>query len=481
MAGAWETVVGLETHVQLRTASKMFCGCSAAFGDPPNTNVCPVCLGLPGALPMPNEQALKLAVRAALALGCTVHPRSVFARKNYFYPDLPKGYQISQFEQPLATDGSLTYLSPERGIATATIQRLHVEEDAGKSLHDRFPKQTAIDLNRCGAPLIEIVTGPDFRSPQEARAYLHTLKQVLEYAGISDCDMEKGSLRVDANVSVRRAGETALGTKTEVKNINSFAYVEKALTVERDRQIAALGGGGTIEQQTMLYDSKTNSVRPQRSKEASHDYRYFPDPDLPPLVLTEELIAEQQTLLPELPAKKRDRFVGQYTLSVTDAAVLTADRSVADYYEAVVRAGAEAKTAANWVMTEVLADAKDHGDALRVPAGALANLIGLVRGGTLSHQAAKRVFGEVAEHGGEPRNVAEALGVVQVADTGVLAGWVSEVLAAHPAEVARYKNGETKLQPFFVGQVMKVSRGKADPKLVQRVLEEKLATAGGST
>jgi aspartyl-tRNA(Asn)/glutamyl-tRNA(Gln) amidotransferase subunit B len=238
MAGPWETVIGLETHVQLRTASKMFCGCSAAFGAPPNTNVCPVCLGLPGALPAPNGLALQLAARAAVALGCTVHRRSIFARKNYFYPDLPKGYQISQFEQPLATDGSLSYLSPDRGIATATIQRLHVEEDAGKSLHDRFPKQTAIDLNRCGVPLIEIVTGPDFRSPHEARAYLHTLKQVLEYTGISDCDMEKGSLRVDANVSVRRAGETTLGTKTEVKNINSFAYVEKALTVERDRQIA---------------------------------------------------------------------------------------------------------------------------------------------------------------------------------------------------------------------------------------------------
>src|SRR5690348_1270538 len=453
----------------------MFCGCSTAFGAPPNAIVCPVCLGLPGALPAPNEQALKLAVRAALGVGCTVHPRSAFARKNYFYPDLPKGYQISQFEQPLATSGSLSYLSPERGIATATIHRLHVEEDAGKSLHDRFPKQTAIDLNRCGVPLIEIVTGPDFRSPQEARAYLHTLKQVLEYTGISDCDMEKGSLRVDANLSVRRAGETTLGTKTEVKNINSFAYVEKALTVERDRQIAALTAGGVIEQQTMLYDSKSNSVRPQRSKEASHDYRYFPDPDLPPLVLSEEFIAEQQTLLPELPAKKRERFVEKYALSVTDAAVLTADRAVADYYEAVVHAGAEAKTAANWVMTEVLADAKDHGDGLRVPPGALANLIGLVRGGTVSHQAAKSVFAEVADHGGEPRNVAEALGLIQVADTGVVGRWVSEVLGAHPTEVERYRKGEIKLLQFFVGQVMKVSRGKADPKLAQKVLEEKLA------
>jgi len=472
----WETVIGLETHVQLRTVSKMFCGCSTAFGAPPNTNVCPVCLGLPGALPMANGLALQLAVRAALALGCTVHPRSVFARKNYFYPDLPKGYQISQFEQPLSTEGSLSYLSPDRGIATATIQRLHVEEDAGKSLHDRFPKQTAIDLNRCGVPLIEIVTGPDFRSPHEARAYLLTLKQVLEYAGVSDCDMEKGSLRVDANVSVRRVGEAVLGTKTEVKNINSFAYVEKALTVERDRQIAVLDAGGKVEQQTLLYEAKTNAVRPQRAKEESHDYRYFPDPDLPPLVLREEFIAEQQALLPELPAKKRERFVEKYALSVTDAAVLTADRAVADYYEAVVHAGsgADAKVAANWVMTEVLADAKDHGDGLRVQPGALANLIGLVRGSTLSHQAAKRVFSEVAEHGGEPRNVAEALGLIQVADTGVVAGWVSEVLGAQPAEVERYHKGETKLLQFFVGQVMKVSRGKADPKLAQRVLEEKL-------
>jgi len=462
MAPGWETVIGLETHVQLRTASKMFCGCSAAFGAPPNTNICPVCLGLPGALPMPNEHGLKLAVRAALALGCTVHPRSLFARKNYFYPDLPKGYQISQFESPLATDGSLSYLSPDRGIATATIVRLHVEEDAGKLLHDRFPKATAVDLNRCGVPLIEIVTGPDFRSPHEARAYLLTLKQVLEYAGISDCDMEKGSLRVDANVSVRRVGETALGTKTEVKNINSFAYVEKALGVERDRQIAALEGGGAVVQETMLYDAKTNGVRPQRRKEESHDYRYFPDPDLPPLVLSTEFIAAQQAELPELPAAKRERFVAQYALSTTDAAVLTAERAVADYYESVVRAGA-------------LADAKDHAEGLRVPAAGLAQLIALVRGGTVSHQAAKRVFAEVAERGGEPRTVAEALGLVQVADAGVLVGWVNDVLGAHSGEVNRYKHGETKLLQFFVGQVMRASRGKADPKVTQRLLEEKLA------
>jgi aspartyl-tRNA(Asn)/glutamyl-tRNA(Gln) amidotransferase subunit B len=471
----WETVIGLETHVQLRTASKMFCGCSAAFGAAPNTHICPVCLGLPGALPSPNGEAIKHAVRATLALGCTVHAKSVFARKNYFYPDLPKGYQISQFEEPLATKGSLTFLAPERGLVTATIVRLHVEEDAGKSLHDRFPKATAVDLNRAGVPLIEIVTGPDFRSPQEARAYLQTLKQVLEYIGVSDCDMEKGSLRVDANVSVRRPGDTALGVKTEVKNINSFAYVEKALGVERDRQVALLESGGTVTQQTMLYDAKDNAVRPQRSKEESHDYRYFPEPDLPPLVLTPEFVAEQQSLLPELPASKRERFVAQYGLPQQDAAVLTAGRSVADYYEGVVHAGAEAKAAANWVMGEVLADAKDHAEALRVPAASLAQLIGLVKGGTLSHQAAKRVFGELANRGGDPRTIAEALGVIQVADSNAVAGWVSEVLAAHTTEVTRYRTGETKLMAFFVGQVMKASKGKADPKLAQRVLEERLA------
>ena len=475
-AGGWETVIGLETHVQLRTASKMFCGCSAEFGAKPNTNVCPVCLGLPGALPVPNELAIKLAVRAALALNCTVHAKSIFARKNYFYPDLPKGYQISQYEQPLATGGQLSFFSPDRGVVTATIVRLHVEEDAGKSLHDRFAKATAVDLNRAGVPLAEIVTGADFRSPAEARAYLLTLKQVLEYIGVSDCDMEKGSLRVDANVSVRRAGESALGTKTEVKNINAFSFVEKALGLERDRQIALLESGGTVAQQTMLYDSKANTVRPQRSKEESHDYRYFPEPDLPPLVVKAEWLEEQRQMLPELPSAKRERFVAQHGLPQQDAAVLTASRAVADYYEGVVHAGAEAKAAANWVMGEVLADAKDHGEALRVPATSLAQLIGLVKGGTVSNQAAKRVFAELANRGGgDPRAIAESLSVIQVADTGVLATWVNEVLAASAGEVTRYKGGETKLMAFFIGQVMKASKGKADPKLTQKLLEEKLA------
>ena len=476
MPPAWETIIGLETHVQLRTKSKMFCGCSTAFGAPPNTQVCPVCLGLPGALPAANGAAVGLAVRGALALGCTVHPKSVFARKNYFYPDLPKGYQVSQFDQPLATSGTLSFLSAERGIVNATIVRLHIEEDAGKSIHDRFAKATAVDLNRSGVPLIEIVGGPDLRSPAEARAYLQLLKQLLEYIGISDCDMEKGSLRVDANVSVRRVGDTALNTRTEVKNINSFAFVEKALTVERDRQIALNESGGTVTQQTMLYDSKENSVRPQRSKEESHDYRYFPDPDLPPLVLTPEFVAEQQSELPELPGAKRDRFVATYGLSREHATVVTASRAVADYFETVAKTSAEPQHAANWVMTEALADAKDHNDELRVSPPALSQIIGLVKGGTLSHQAAKRVFAEVAAKGGDPRSVAESLGVIQVADTNIIAGWVTDVLAAHPTEVERYKKGETKLMPFFVGQLMRASKGKADPKLAQRVLEEKLAS-----
>ena len=472
---AWETVIGLETHVQLRTVSKMFCGCSTAFGAPPNTQVCPVCLGLPGALPVANGEALRLAVRAALSLGCTVHAKSVFARKNYFYPDLPKGYQISQHDQPLATNGVLSFLSADRGVVNATIVRLHVEEDAGKSIHDRFPKATAVDLNRSGVPLIEIVGGPDLRSPAEARAYLQTLKQLLEYIGISDCDMEKGSLRVDANVSVRRAGE-ALGTRTEVKNINSFAYVEKALGVERDRQIALRESGGAVMQQTMLYDSKDNTVRPQRSKEESHDYRYFPEPDLPPLVLTPEFVAEQQSVLPELPAAKRERFVTSYALSREHATVVAGTRAIAEYFEQVTKISTDPQASANWVMTEALADAKAHGDQLRVPPAALAQIIALVKGGTLSHQAAKRVFGEVAAKGGDPRTVAEALGLVQVADTNVVAGWVTDVLGAHASEVGRYKSGETKLMAFFVGQVMRASKGKADPKLAQRVLEEKLAS-----
>ncbi len=471
---SWETVIGLEVHVQLSTRTKMFCGCRTTFGDPPNTNVCPTCLGLPGALPVPNAHAIRLAARGAIALGCMVRPTSVFARKNYFYPDLPKGYQISQFDQPLATGGRVAFDSPDRGRIEVGITRLHVEEDAGKLVHDRFPGKTAVDLNRAGTPLAEIVSEPDLRSPAEARAYLVTLRQILLYAGVSDCSMEQGSLRVDANISVRRPGETRLGTKTEVKNLNSFANVERALEAERERQIAMLERGERVAQVTLLFNAGTGQVRALRSKEESHDYRYFPDPDLPPLVLGPEWIAEQREALPELPEARRARLEVAYGLPAYDARVLTSEIALAEYYESVVRVGVEPKTAANWVMGDVMTTYNETG-AFPVEALRLAGLITLVRDGVVSHQAAKRVYAELAQSPGEePKAVAERLGLVQVSDQGALASWVAEVLAAHPAEVARYKGGETKLMGFFVGQVMKLSKGKADPKGVQPVLQETL-------
>ena len=470
----WETVIGLEVHVQLKTRTKLFCACRTTFGDPPNTNVCPTCLGLPGALPVPNAEAVRLGARAAMALGCTVHAASVFARKNYFYPDLPKGYQISQFDQPLATGGRVAFESPERGRMEVGITRLHLEEDAGKLLHDRFPGKTAVDLNRAGTPLAEIVSEPDLRAPADARAYLVTLRQILVYAGVSDCSMEQGSLRVDANLSIRRPGAPGLGTKAEVKNLNSFANVEAALEAERERQIGMIERGERVAQVTLLFDAGTGEVRPLRSKEESHDYRYFPDPDLPPLVLAPGWIAEQRTALPELPEARRARFELAFGLPAYDARVLTSEVAVADYFESVVAAGAEPKPAANWVMGEVMTSYNEHG-GFPVAAGRLAALVALVRGNVVSHQAAKRVYAELARSPREdPRAAAERLGLVQVSDEGALAGWVDEVLAAYPGEVARYKGGELKLMGFFVGQVMKRSKGKADPKGVQPVLQEKL-------
>jgi aspartyl-tRNA(Asn)/glutamyl-tRNA(Gln) amidotransferase subunit B len=470
---AWETVIGLEVHVQLGTRSKMFCACSTAFGDPPNSNVCPVCLGLPGALPVPNAEAIRLAVRGALALGGRVAQRSIFARKNYFYPDLPKGYQISQYDQPLSTGGEVALESPERGSVAVRIERLHVEEDAGKSLHDRIPGKTAVDLNRAGVPLAEIVGGPDLRSPAEARAYLTTLRQLLVYAGVSECSMEKGSLRVDANLSIRPAGSPELGTKTEIKNLNSFANVERALEAERARQQALLERGEPVRQVTLLFNAATGQVRPMRSKEESHDYRYFPDPDLPPLVLTPEWIEAVRAGLPELPAAKRARLMATHGLSSYDAGVLTSEQVIADYFETVVLAGAPGKYAANWVMHDGMTGYKASGE-FAVPAPRLAELIALVDAGVVSHQAAKKVYAELAASGGEPRAVAEALGLLQVRDESALEGWVDEVVAAHPKEVERYRAGEVKLLGFLTGQVMKRSQGKADPKGVQPVLQRKL-------
>jgi aspartyl-tRNA(Asn)/glutamyl-tRNA(Gln) amidotransferase subunit B len=473
----WETVIGLEVHVQLRTRTKMFCADRTSFGDPPNTNVCPVCLGLPGALPVPNEAAITLATRAALALECTIHETSVFARKNYFYPDLPKGYQISQFDRPLATAGNVTFDSAERGRVRVGITRLHVEEDAGKLVHDRFPGKTAVDLNRAGIPLAEIVSEPDLRSPAEARAYLTTLRQILVYAGVSECSMEQGSLRVDANISVRRPGETRLGTKTEVKNMNSFANVERALEAERARQVALLESGGRVEQVTLLFNAGTGQVKPTRSKEESHDYRYFPDPDLPPLVLAHQWIAEQRAALPELPEAKRTRLESGYGLPSYDARVITSEAELAHYYEAVVGAGADAKGAANWVMGDVMTAYNETG-GFPVSAETLVQLIHLVREGTVSLQAAKRIFAELVRSPGEdPRAAAERLGLVQVSDQAGLIGWVDVVLTSHPSEVSRFRSGETKLMAFFVGQVMKRSKGKADPKAVQPLLQERLGQA----
>jgi aspartyl-tRNA(Asn)/glutamyl-tRNA(Gln) amidotransferase subunit B len=477
---AWETVIGLEVHVQLRTRTKMFCGDRTTFGDPPNSNVCPVCLGLPGALPVPNAEAIRLAVRGALALGCTVHETSVFARKNYFYPDLPKGYQISQFDRPLATGGTVSFDSPDRGRMRVGITRLHVEEDAGKLLHDRLPGKTAVDLNRAGTPLAEIVSEPDLRSPAEARVYLTTLRQILVYAGVSECSMEQGSLRVDANLSIRPAGTAKLGTKTEVKNMNSFANVERALEAERARQIALVESGHRVEQVTLLFNAGTGQVKPIRSKEESHDYRYFPDPDLPPLVLAPTWIAEQRATLPELPDAKRSRLESAYALPAYDAKVISSEAALAHYFEAVVRAGSDPKVAANWVMGDVMTTYNESG-AFAVTAERLAQLIGLVRDGTVSHQAAKRIYTELTRSPGEDARVAaERLGLVQVSDQGSLSEWVEEVIAAHPGEVARFRGGEAKLMAFFVGQVMKRSKGKADPKGVQPVLQERLQQTAGT-
>jgi aspartyl-tRNA(Asn)/glutamyl-tRNA(Gln) amidotransferase subunit B len=480
---AWETVIGLEVHVQQGTRTKMFCGCVSSFGDPPNTNVCPTCLGLPGALPVPNAEAIRLAVRAALALGATVHHRSVFARKNYFYPDLPKGYQISQFDRPLSTGGQVWFESPERGRTACSITRLHVEEDAGKSLHDRYPGHTAIDLNRAGTPLAEIVSGPDLRSPAEARAYLVALKQVLVYAGVSDCSMEKGTLRVDANLSLRPAGQAALGTKTEIKNMNSFANVERALTAERARQVALLESGGKVEQVSLLFNAATGTVRPTRSKEDSHDYRYFPDPDLPPLVLDEAFIEVQRRALPELPEARRARLEKEYGLSAYHAQELTGERAVADYFEATVKAGADAKAAVGWVLGEVMVKFNASGK-LWVAPSELAELISANLDGTFNAQSAKLIFTEMEKEGRTvqlqgtgrmtPARAYGTLGFAQVQSTDALEAWVDEVLAANPGEVARFRGGEAKLVGFFVGQVMKKSGGKADPKGVTSILQRKL-------
>ena len=474
----YEMVVGLEVHVQLKTRTKAFCACSTEYGAAPNVNTCPVCLGLPGTLPVLNEQAVALATRAALALGCTVARTSVFARKNYFYPDLPKGYQITQFDRPLAEHGSLAIgVRADGSDLCVGITRVHMEEDAGKSIHDRYPGVTAIDLNRAGVPLIEIVSEPDMRSAEEAGAYLRVLRQLLEYLDVSDVNMEEGSLRVDANVSARLRGETKLGTKTEVKNMNSFSGVERAIAAEFARQCDLLEHREAVVQQTMLWDGAKGEVRPSRTKEGSRDYRYFAEPDLPPLILSKEYIEAAREDLPELPAAKRHRFASEYQLSAYDIESLTSNPELAEYFESVARAHGDPKPAANWVMGEVQAALNARRESIvRFPVrpADLGRLLDMVRDGLVSHAAAKTIFARMVETGDRPEQVAEREGLLRVSDDSALVGWIDAVLAEHPDEARRYLAGERKLQGVLVGLVMKRSKGSADPKRVNQLLASRL-------
>jgi aspartyl-tRNA(Asn)/glutamyl-tRNA(Gln) amidotransferase subunit B len=481
----YEVVVGLEVHVQLRTRTKAFCACSTDFGAPPNVNTCPVCLALPGSLPVLNRHAVELAVRAACALRCTVNEISVFARKNYFYPDLPKGYQISQFDKPLAVKGCVRIGSHADGTPLQVgITRLHMEEDAGKSIHDRYPGATAIDLNRSGVPLIEIVSEPDLRSAEEAVIYLGVLKELLEYVDVSDVSMEEGSLRVDANVSARLKGTSKLGTKTEIKNMNSFSAVQQAIESEFARQCELLERDEKVVHQTMLWDGSRSEVRPSRAKEESHDYRYFPEPDLPPLILSADWITEVGKSLPELPQAKRERFEREYSLGRYDVEVLTSSPRLADYFEGVARMHGDAKMAANWVMGELLAYLNASGESassLRIRPADLAQLLNMIRDGLVSHSAAKRIFAAMARTGDRPEQIAQREGLVQERDESALAHWVNEVMAEHPQEAERFLAGERKLQGVLVGMVMKKSAGRADPKRVNQLLSARADGKSGDS
>ena len=478
--GAWEPVIGLEVHVQLATASKIFCGCATRYGAPPNTQVCPICLGYPGALPVLTAGAVELAARAALALGCEIHPRSIFARKHYFYPDLPKGYQISQYDQPLATRGVLEIRRDDGSVKSIGITRVHLEEDAGKSTHG--PDGTRVDFNRCGLPLIEIVSEPELASPREAYLYLTALKRALEYLEVSDCNMEEGSLRCDANVSLRPQGESRLGTKTEVKNVNSFRYVEAALTFEIERQAALLGRGEAVVHETLLWDSGRGEARPMRSKEQSHDYRYFPEPDLEPLDLDPARIEGLRSELPESPAARAERFASGYGIPAYDAGVLTATRPLADWFEAAAAAFDDPKEVSNWVMGEVLRLANERGETVALspeprplaPA-ALAGLLALKAEGAISGSVAKEVLAVMVETGKGAAEIVRERGLEQVSDADALAAEVDAVIATHPDEVAAFRGGKQGLIGFFVGQVMKRTGGQANPELVNRILREKLA------
>ena len=475
----YESVIGLEVHVQLLTKSKIFCACSTRFGDPPNSNTCPVCLGLPGALPVLNREAVSMAMKAALALNCSLNPRSRFARKNYFYPDLPKGYQISQFDEPLSQDGWIE-IEVEGVRKRIGITRVHLEEDAGKSLHEGFPDsdvKSYIDLNRTGVPLVEIVGEPDLRSPEEAYDYVTRLKTLMLYLEVSDCNMEEGSLRVDANVSVRRVGASEFGVKTEVKNLNSFRFLQKALAYEIDRQISVLESGGTIAQETRLWDSREQRTYGMRSKEYAHDYRYFPEPDLLPLVITEEWKEEARRALPELPEARQQRFVREYALPEYDAAQLTSSKRLANYFEEVAKACGEPKLAANWVLSELLYLLKEANQEIEqspVSSRSLAELLTLIREGTVSGKMGKEILAEMFATGKGAREVMAAKGLEQINDPEQIAVVAREIMAANPKQVEQYRKGKTATFGWFVGQVMKATRGQANPQLVQEVLKREL-------
>jgi aspartyl-tRNA(Asn)/glutamyl-tRNA(Gln) amidotransferase subunit B len=478
----YEAVIGLEVHAQLKTQTKAFCGCSTRFGDAPNKNTCPVCLGLPGALPVLNRKAVELAVRASLALQARIHERSRFARKNYFYPDLPKGYQISMYELPLATGGALE-IEIEGRAKKIGITRLHMEEDAAKNLHEGFPDSdnwSYIDFNRGGVPLVEIVSEPDIRTPAEAYQYLNTLKQVLEYTDVSDCNMEEGSLRCDANVSVRPRGGAKFGTKVEVKNLNSFRYLSHALEFEIERQIGVLESGGNVTQETRLWNVAGGRTESMRSKEFAHDYRYFPDPDLLPVSVSEALISKVRGAMPELPAAKRERFLEVYGIAPYDAGVLTAGSALADYFEAVVRAGAGAKIASSWISVELLRRLNDAGKDISdcpVRPVALAGLLKRVDGGEITAASGKKVFEKMFETGKGAEEIIASEGLAQISDAGAIETIARRVVAKSPENVAKYKSGNDGVFKFFVGQVMKETRGQANPQIVNEILKRVLAEA----